>query len=60
MKKAKTGVQSPSLKPDSFESVAKRLECDDDAGRFESALGKIARASPQPAATKSEPKRKPH
>ena len=29
---------------DSFESVARRLECDEDRGRFESALDTIARA----------------
>lgn len=33
-------------KPDDFESVAKRLECDEDKGRFEAKLGKIAKAKP--------------
>ena len=28
---------------DSFEAVAKRLECDDDKARFEAKLGKIAK-----------------
>lgn len=28
---------------DDFESVAKRLECDEDKGRFEKKLGKIAK-----------------
>ncbi|HVW74437.1 MAG TPA: hypothetical protein VHC39_12410 [Rhizomicrobium sp.] len=31
---------------DSFESVAKRLECDDDKARFEAKLGKLAKAKP--------------
>jgi hypothetical protein len=29
-----------------FESVAKRLECDEDKERFEAKLGKLARAKP--------------
>ena len=29
---------------DDFESVAKRLECDDDKERFEAKLGKLAKA----------------
>ena len=29
---------------DSFESVAKRLECDEDKARFEATLGKLAKA----------------
>jgi hypothetical protein len=29
---------------DTFESVAKRLECDDDKARFEAKLGKLAKA----------------
>jgi hypothetical protein len=33
---------------DSFESVAKRLGCDDDKDRFEAKLGKIAKAKPKP------------
>jgi hypothetical protein len=32
--------------PDDFVSVARRLECDEDKGRFEKKLGKIARAKP--------------
>ena len=32
-------------KKDDFVSVARRLECDDDKGRFEKKLGKIARAT---------------
>jgi hypothetical protein len=32
---------------DSFKSVAKRLECDEDKGRFEAKLGKIAKAKPK-------------
>jgi len=31
---------------DSFESVARRLECDEDKGRFEAKLGKLAKAKP--------------
>ena len=31
---------------DDFESVAKRLECDEDRERFEKALGKVAKAKP--------------
>jgi hypothetical protein len=31
-------------KADDFKSVAKRLECDEDRGRFEAKLGKIAEA----------------
>jgi hypothetical protein len=37
-----TKKKSPSNK-DSFEAVAKRLECDDDKARFEAKLGKIAK-----------------
>ena len=29
---------------DTFKAVAKRLECDEDKGRFEAKLGKIAKA----------------
>jgi len=28
-----------------FEAVAKRLECDDDKARFETKLGKLAKAT---------------
>jgi hypothetical protein len=38
---------------DSFEAVAKRLECDEDKGRFEAKLGKIAKAT-LPAAGKKK------
>ncbi len=31
---------------DSFEAVARRLGCDEDKGRFEAKLGKIAKAKP--------------
>jgi hypothetical protein len=41
---------------DSFESVARRLECDEDRGRFESALGTIARAKAAPIKGKQKPK----
>lgn len=33
--------------PDDFESIAKRLECDDDKETFEKKLGKIAKAKPE-------------
>ena len=36
----------PQAAKDSFESVAKRLECDDDKARFEAKLGKLAKAKP--------------
>ena len=35
---------------DDFKSVAKRLECDEDKGRFEAKLGQLAKAKPKPAA----------
>jgi tetrahydromethanopterin S-methyltransferase subunit G len=38
---------------DDFKSVAKRLECDEDKGRFEAKLGKIAKAT-VPAAGKKK------
>ena len=41
---------------DSFESVARRLECYQDRGRFESALGTIARAKAAPIKGKQKPK----
>lgn len=34
---------------DSFETVAKRLECDDDKARFEAELGKLAKAKSKAA-----------
>ncbi len=34
---------------DDFKSVAKRLECDEDKGRFEAKLKKIAKAKSKPA-----------
>lgn len=40
--------KSPWQKDD-FESVAKRLGCDDDKERFEAKLGKIAKAKPKTA-----------
>lgn len=43
--------QTPKpLKPkkaDDFESVAKRLECDESKTRFEEKLGKLAKAKPK-------------
>jgi hypothetical protein len=41
MPKAKNETEKPS---DDFESVARRLGCDDDKERFEKKLGKIGRA----------------
>jgi hypothetical protein len=41
----KKKTAKPEKKPDDFESVARRLECDEDKGRFEKKLGKIARAN---------------
>lgn len=38
-----------------FKEAARELGCDDDAGRFEAKLGKIAKAKPAPA--KPSPKR---
>jgi hypothetical protein len=35
-------------KSDAFAEVAKRLECDEDKGRFEAKLGKLAKSKPQP------------
>jgi hypothetical protein len=32
------------LKSDDFQSVARRIECDEDKGRFEAKLAKIATA----------------
>lgn len=41
-------IKKKKPKPkDDFESVAKRLECDEDKVRFEAKLGKIAKAKPQ-------------
>ena len=40
-------TKPPAKKADDFESVAKRLECDEDQGRFEKTLGKLAKAAPK-------------
>ena len=47
-KSTSTSTRSPNLseQSDDFESVAKRLECDDDKEAFEKKLGKIAKAKP--------------
>jgi hypothetical protein len=45
-KKSRTGPKSAEeavAGKDSFESVAKRLECDEDKARFEAKLGKLAK-----------------
>ncbi len=40
-----------SPQEDSFETVAKHLECDEDKGRFKANLGNIARAKPSAKTT---------
>src|SRR5215203_2121985 len=40
-------AEKPQKPPDDFVSVARRLGCDEDKGRFEKKLGKIAKARPQ-------------
>jgi hypothetical protein len=45
-KKKATERRGSSPKADDFISVARRLECDEDKGRFEAKLGKIAKARP--------------
>ena len=46
-KRAKVVKSSrPASNSDDFKSVARRLECDEDKGRFEKKLGKIARVKP--------------
>lgn len=53
MSKAKKASQ-----PQSFESAAKALGCDEDESRFNAALGKIARAKPaDPPANKPKPEK---
>jgi hypothetical protein len=48
-KKSGTGPKSAKAvaEKDSFEAVAKRLECDEDKARFEAKLGKLAKATPK-------------
>ena len=43
MSKAKV----PRKSQDDFETVAKKLECDEDRDAFEAKLGKIAKTKPQ-------------
>lgn len=45
MVKAKS--KAKAKRDDSFETVAKRLDCDDGKDRFEARLGKIAKAKPR-------------
>ena len=40
---AKPKAKNSTDLPHDFESVAKRLECDEDKERFEESLGKLAR-----------------
>lgn len=50
--------KAPPSKPkspeaDDFKSVARRLDCDEDRGRFEAKLGKVLRA---PVPKKKQPR----
>jgi hypothetical protein len=45
-KDSKKIKRNPSRNANNFESVAKRLGCDEDKARLEAKLGKIARAKP--------------
>ena len=47
MQKTKKTPKRRAAKSDNFESVARRLECDEDKARFEAKLGKIAKAKPE-------------
>lgn len=42
----KSGKPKPEKREDDFESVARRLGCDEDKERFEKKLGKIVKAIP--------------
>jgi hypothetical protein len=44
MKPKSSTEKSKSQSSDSFEAVAKRLECDEDKARFEEKLGKLAKS----------------
>ena len=46
MTQEKSKKEKREVNSDDFESVAKRLECDDDKEAFEKKLGKIAKATP--------------
>lgn len=50
------GRPKPEKQGDDFESVARRLGCDEDKERFEKKLGKIARASSGKKGTPDEAK----
>lgn len=45
--KGKRQKKSKSPRAHDFESVARRLGCDEDKDRFEAKLGKIAKAKPR-------------
>ncbi len=45
--KSRTTLPGRQGQPDDFVSVARRLECDEDKGRFEEKLGKIAKLKPR-------------
>ncbi len=47
--KAQPKARRRKSRADDFVSVARRLECDEDKGRFEAKLGKIAQAKPNAA-----------
>jgi hypothetical protein len=38
----------PKAQKDTFEEVARRLECDDDKERFEARFGALAKSKPAP------------
>jgi len=40
-------VEAGKADPDGFLPVVRRLDCDEDKGRFEKVLGQIARAKPK-------------
>jgi hypothetical protein len=45
--KKKPKVLRPDRPSDDFVSIARRLECEEDKGRFEAKLKKIAKAQPK-------------
>ena len=54
-KQTQRKAKNAAKRDDSFEAVAKRLECDMDEKRFRQRLGQIARAKPS-AKSKSKAK----
>jgi hypothetical protein len=51
-KQSRAGSSHAQALDNDFEAVAKRLDCDEDKGRFEAKLGKIARAASKPTVKK--------